>query len=352
MGSTPLWTTPLLALAASMVLHALALKLFPHMGLVDFPKRYGLTRSPIPYPTGIIAILLFCIFLAFTGPLTTQTIALLSAIIILGSLCFADDRMQLSPFLRLGVQLLIAILLFLNGVRIYTLTNPLSGLIGGPVISLDKLNLAVAPLGSIPLWSGLFTLLWLGLTINALNWFDGIPGQVSTLSAISFLTIGFLALSIRVNQPSLGLLAFILAGLALGGLLFDFPPPRLLMGDTGAMFFGLMIGVLTIYSGGKVATAFLVLGVPLIDLFFVVVRRLLKGRSPLRGNAQDEHLHHRLLQKGWSPRQVILSTALVGAIFGSAALFMDTLEKFITAVLLFLLMLALSVYSKPDAKKI
>ena len=70
------------------------------------------------------------------------------------------------------------------------------------------------------------------------------------------------------------------------------------MGDTGAMFFGLMLGVLTIYTGGKVATAFLVLGVPLIDSVIVGFRRISRGRSPFKGNMQNEHLHHRLLKKG------------------------------------------------------
>jgi UDP-GlcNAc:undecaprenyl-phosphate GlcNAc-1-phosphate transferase len=185
--------------------------------------------------------------------------------------------------------------------------------------------------------------------MNALNWFDGIPGQVSTLSTIGFLTIGFLSLSSRVEQPDLALLAFILAGISLGGLLFDFPLPRILMGDTGSMFFGLMLGVLTIYAGGKVATAFLVLGVPLTDSFLVILQRILKGTSPLRGSLAGEHLHHRLLAKGWDERQVILLTALLGAAFGVTALFLDTLGKFIAALLLFLLMLVLSLYARPRA---
>ncbi len=344
---TPLFTTPLLAFAASLLLHGLALVIFPRIGLLDFPQRYGLRRPPIPYPTGVIAVLLFCVFLAVLRPLSPENTALLAAILLLGTFCFLDDRLQLSPFLRLCIHLAVALLLFLYGVRIYTLTNPLAGIVGGPIIPLDRMTFPLGTFGPIPFWSGVFTLLWLGLTINALNWFDGIPGQVSTISTISFITIGFLSLSSRVNQPSLALLAFVLAAIALGGLCFDFPPARLLMGDTGAMFFGLMIGVLTIFSGGKVATAFLVLGVPLIDLFFVIVRRVAKGKSPARGSSQGEHLHHRLLQKGWAPRQIILLTALLGATFGAAALFMDTFQKFITAVVLFFVMLGLSIYSRP-----
>ena len=108
-----------------------------------------------------------------------------------------------------------------------------------------------------------------------------------------------------------------------------------------------LLGLLTIYSGGKVATAFLVLGVPLLDFVIVIARRLGKGRNPLRGNAVDEHLHHRLLLKGWSRGSIIALTAGIGTVFGISALFMDTAQKFMAAVLLFVLMLMLSLYSRP-----
>ncbi|MBI2117928.1 undecaprenyl/decaprenyl-phosphate alpha-N-acetylglucosaminyl 1-phosphate transferase, partial [Candidatus Peregrinibacteria bacterium] len=157
-----------------------------------------------------------------------------------------------------------------------------------------------------------FTILWLGLAMNALNWFDGIPGQVSSLSSLGFTVIGLLALSARVNQPQVALLAFILAGIAAACLLFDFPftlslskGPLALMGDTGAMFFGLMLAVLTIYAGGKVATAFLAFGVPFTDCLVVIARRIVAGRSPFSSGTQSEHLHHRLLARGWSEQKII-----------------------------------------------
>jgi len=332
---------PLSVFAVTLVLHAASLVMFPRLGLLDFPKRYGLSRHPIPYPTGILAVIIFTIFFAVLEPLTTEHTALLLGIILLAAVCFVDDRTPLSPALRISVQALTALVLVLGGIRIDAVTNPLPGL--------------WSDAGSLTLDAGwafgfsiAFTILWLLFTINALNWFDGIPGQVSTLSTIAFLTIGFLSLSERVNQPSLALLAFILAGISLAAFLFDVPPPKVLMGDTGAMFFGLMIGVLTMYSGGKVATAFLVLGVPLIDLLFVVIRRLRRGQAPWKGDASDQHLHHRLLKKGWSPRKIILLTASIGALFGITALFLDTWEKVAAGIVLLIVMTALSLYSKPQ----
>ncbi len=351
---SPLLTAPLLAFAASLVVHVLALHIFPRIGLLDFPQRYGLSRTAIPYPVGIVSVMLFLLFYMFLEPASQQKDGLIVGIVLLATFSFIDDRRPLPSSLRLLVHLLVACIIFATGTRIYSLTNPLAGAltIGGHVIvsdivKLDTVTLILPYLQPMPILSGLFTLVWLGMTINALNWFDGISGQVSLLSTIGFFTIGFLALSDRVGQPSLALIAFVLGGISCAALLFDVPPPKLLLGDTGAMFYGLMLGVLTIYSGGKVATTFLVLGVPLIDSVLVVFRRIFKGKSIFQGNTRDEHLHHRLLQKGWSPRQILCLTAVLGATFGIVALFLDTQSKFLAAILLFLVMLLLSQYSRP-----
>jgi UDP-N-acetylmuramyl pentapeptide phosphotransferase/UDP-N-acetylglucosamine-1-phosphate transferase len=150
----------------------------------------------------------------------------------------------------------------------------------------------------------------------------------------------------RLHEADTAGMAFLLAGIAAACLLVDFPPAGVILGDTGAMFFGLMLGILTIYSGGKVATAFLVLGVPLVDSVIVIVRRIAQGKSPLKGSRDGEHLHHRLLQKGWPPRAVIALSAAIGTGFGVTALFLDTRGKFVAAGILALAMLALARYSK------
>ncbi len=337
---SPLTALPCLAFALSVIAHAAALQIFPRLGLLDFPERYGLTRASVPYPTGILLVLLFAIFFLVLQPLNLENIALLCGIAVLAVCCMIDDRTPLPPALRFTIQTLVALIIVAGGIRIDSVTNPLPALFG----SASSLTLNAGwPLAL----SAVFTVLWLLFTINALNWFDGIPGQVSTLSTIAFFTIGCLALSARVNQPTLGLLALILSGLSLGMLCFDQPPPRMLMGDTGAMFLGLMIGVLTIYSGGKVATAFLVMGVPLVDLLLVIIRRISRGQKPWKGNSVDQHLHHRLLRKGWSPRQVIALTAGIGAMFGITALFLSTGGKMIAGTVLMILMMGLSWYSSP-----
>ena len=323
---------------------ACARDLFPTFGLLDRPEKYQLKHKPLPYPTGIISVILFCILFSYVqSPLSFQDKGLLIGIALLTSMSVMDDLKELPAWFRLLVQIIIGFLLFATGTRIYTITNPIGGM-----ISLDTIDIPSQFFGPLPLWSGVFTILWVLLTTNAFNWFDGIPGQVSILSVIGSLTIGFLALSSRVDQPGIAMIAFILAGVALGSAFFDFPPNKVVMGDSGAMFFGLMLGTLSIYAGGKVATAFLVLGVPLIDALIVTVRRLLEKRSPLKGGR--DHLHHLLIDnRGWSERQVITLTVVLGSTFGITALFLNTAEKGIAIVILILIMGSISSYASKKA---
>lgn len=347
----PLTLFPLTAFGICAILHALALHLFPRWELLDFPERYGLSRARLPYPTGILHVIIFLAYFLLFDPLDMPSWGLVGAIVLLTIVNFIDDRRPLPFFIRLIIQLLCALAIFLSGTRIFTITNPLDFISSFPVIPLDTWVIPSQTFSDPSVIGAIFTIVWLGLTMNALNWFDGIRGQVSVISLIGFSTIGALSFSSRVGDPHLALLSFILAGITGAGLLFDFPPAKVVMGDSGSMFLGLMLGVLTIYSGGKVATGFLVLGVPLLDSMIVVVRRILKGKSPFRGSAIDEHLHHRLLRVGWTERQVIALTAILGTGFGVSALFMDTLQKFVAGLVLLTVMLALSLYSEKTAAR-
>lgn len=324
------------------VLSLASLRLFPYFGLLDFPERYGLRRRRLPYPTGILAVLAFLGLYTFIEPDTYQRLGVMLGVVSLATFSFVDDRTPLPAPFRLIVHALIALLLFVTGTRIYTLMLPTG------ILKLDSILLFTSSFGPLPVLSAIFTIIWIGLTINALNWFDGIPGQVHLVSVVAFFVLAVLSLSPAVNQPRLAAIAMLLCGIATGSLLFDFPPPRVVAGDTGAMFFGLMLGLLGIYSGGKVATAFLVLGVPLVDVILVTIRRISKGVSPFRGSSSGEHLHHRLLAKGWSQRHILLLTLALSSTFGLSALMLGTLQKVLSAFFLFIVMLALSWYSRPN----
>ncbi|MCS7256126.1 MAG: undecaprenyl/decaprenyl-phosphate alpha-N-acetylglucosaminyl 1-phosphate transferase, partial [Thermomicrobium sp.] len=132
-------------------------------------------------------------------------------------------------------------------------------------------------------------------------------------------------------QFTISLLAAALAGSVLGFLFFNWHPARIMMGDSGAMFLGYSLAVLSIIGGAKIATALLVLWVPILDVAWLIVYRLWNGRSPLE--ADRGHLHHRLLDLGWSQRRIAVAFVSISAAFGALALAMPgPLYKFVTLV--------------------
>jgi len=118
---------------------------------------------------------------------------------------------------------------------------------------------------------------------------------------IAKITLFFLSISNLVNQPPLGIISIILAGAVLGFLVFNFHPAKIFMGTSGSMFLGFILATLAIFSGGKIATALLVMGFPVMDAIWVIAQRIKSGKSPFKGDAR--HLHYRLLEKGWTRKK-------------------------------------------------
>lgn len=323
------------------------LKLFPRLKLMDRPERYGHNRPAIPYPAGVAPLLaiLSCILLFL--PLDPTVIAVLSGAILLGLTCFIDDRRGLSPFLRLAVQILAALLLVIGGIGISSISNPLGG-----AIPLDQWSFTLdwGTLSfTLTLLADLITVMWVVVMINAFNWIDGIPGMTSSVSAVAAFFL--LLLSIRpdfhyVDQTLAITLSAIVLGASLAFLIFDFPPPKVLMGDTGSMLLGFFLAVTAIISGGKIATTLLILGFPILDFMWVIGRRIYKGQSPFKGDLW--HFHHRFLKAGFSPRQVVLFFSGTAAAFGALALLLQTEGKALAfaGILGVMLLLAALLYRK------
>jgi len=137
-------------------------------------------------------------------------------------------------------------------------------------------------------------------------------------------------------------MALIIAGASFAFLLFDFPKPKVLMGDSGTMFLGLMIAVMAIFSGGKLATAFIVLAIPILDAAWTILRRLLQKKSPFKGDFQ--HFHHELMRAGLSERQVNLFYYAISLGFGFTALYLQSLGKLIAIIILFVLMVLVRLF--------
>src|SRR4029078_7469356 len=140
--------------------------------------------------------------------------------------------------------------------------------------------------------------------INTINWIDGLDGLSSGVAIIAAVTLGMISLSTRINQPLIAVLCFILAGALFGFLRWNFHPAKIFIGTSGVQFVGYTLAVLSILGTAKVAVALLVLGVPIIDTFWIIVRRLSQGRSPF--SPDRSHIHHRLLDLGLSHRSTVL----------------------------------------------
>lgn len=326
----------LFAFTLTVVLCFFALKIFPKLGLVDRPHRYGLKRLPIPYYGGLIIFLAFLISIFVFVPLSKELIGLLIGCFIVVFLGFFDDLLGLSPWIRLFVQFLAAVVLVIFGVGILSINLPFFGV----------LDFSQPVIFGVMVLSAFFTIAWVMMVLNTMNFVDGVGGLSSGVSFISALTIFFLSIHPGLHadpssQVSLATIALILAFVSLGFLIFDFPKPRMLMGDTGSTFLGFVIATLAIFSGGKVATAFLVLGIPILDMVWVVLRRIATGRKFWQGDLK--HLHHRLLDLGISEKKVVVIYLFISAFFGfSAVMLISSKQKLFMLVALGVLMLLLA----------
>ncbi|MBI2589618.1 undecaprenyl/decaprenyl-phosphate alpha-N-acetylglucosaminyl 1-phosphate transferase [Candidatus Berkelbacteria bacterium] len=233
--------------------------------------------------------------------LDANLFGVLAGALILVALGVVDDKYDLPPRVKLLFQMIATLTVVLFGVKIWWVSHPF----GGPDILLGN-------------WTYLIVPLWLLAMINVMNWFDGLDGLTSGLSIIASLAIAFLALEPFVDQPATALLAIILAGATLGFLPFNWNPASIFLGDTGSMFLGYMVGIFAIISGAKLATAALVLGIPIFDAVWVVLRRLLTGQPLMQGDRK--HLHHRFLDAGFHPRTATLMLYSIAALFGLIAL--------------------------------
>jgi UDP-N-acetylmuramyl pentapeptide phosphotransferase/UDP-N-acetylglucosamine-1-phosphate transferase len=178
--------------------------------------------------------------------------------------------------------------------------------------------------------------------VNTINFLDGLDGLAGGVSGIAFFVLFFLSLTPTVLQPETAFLCIILAGCALGFLPYNFHPAKIFMGDSGSYFLGFMLAVLAIIAGGKIATALLVLGFPILDAFWVILRRILSFHSPFI--ADKKHLHHRLLEVGLSQRQAVGLIYFLSLCFGAVALFLQTgKQKSIALLVLGMVMFFLAI---------
>jgi UDP-GlcNAc:undecaprenyl-phosphate/decaprenyl-phosphate GlcNAc-1-phosphate transferase len=285
-------------------------------GMLDVPGGRRAHLRPIPRPGGLAIAVAFglAIFLFWLvdrvagGPFLIPeevrsprfTLTAIAALLGMG-IGLVDDIFELRARWQLLGLSIVAAVIVIAGIHIDFVNDPFS----------DRLVELSAPVAV------LFTMFWIvGMNV-ALNFIDGLDGLAAGVAAIAALTLGGLALLPQVSEPFVAWMGFTLAGAIAGFLLFNFHPARLFLGTTGVAFVGTMLAVLSIFGTAKVAAALLVLGVPIIDTFYVLVRRLASGRPPY---APDRgHFHHRLLDVGLTHQQAVLLIYGLTAALGTLA---------------------------------
>ena len=277
-------------------------------GLVDLPNERKIHTKPISRIGGVAIwastmLTFLCLVLLSYYPYGK----LVSGILLGGSLMFLlgliDDVYGLGAKYKLLIQVSIATIVYLLGVQINNL----------PFFGGIDLNWWF----SYPI-----TLLWIVGISNALNFIDGVDGLAGSVVTVNAITLAILAITLSPPNPISALIGFILAGSMLAFLTFNFNPAKIFMGDSGALFAGFLLATISITGVMKVATLaillpFVVLAVPIMDITYSSLRRILKGQSPFVADA--EHIHHKLLHAGFSQKKTVVILTSVAIIAGGLA---------------------------------
>ena len=305
---TPLGIVFVASLVASLALTPLVRRLCIRVGLVDRPRPGELQKWVVARGGGYALIAAFTVgvgisFLTVARGDEEEWTRLLGfgiGMLAIIPIAVLDDRFRLGPRPQLIGQIVAATLPIPFGLYITDIALP-----SGAILAL-------------PLYVAYpVTIVWVVGMINTLNWLDTMDGLATGVAGIAALVL--LVRSVTLGQVSVAVLPLALTAVCLGFLPYNFNPARVFMGTSGSMFLGYSLALLAIFGGAKIATALMVLGLPIIDTALVIVQRVAAGRSPFQGG-DSAHLAHQLAHRGWTVRQVALAAYTVCALFGFGGL--------------------------------
>ena len=304
-----LFAAAVVAFITTPVVRSLAFKI----GAVDVPRdNRRMHNHPIPRMGGLAIFFGFILSALIFIPLTPPLRGMLLGAVIIVILGIFDDIYALPAMPKFLIQILAALIAVLMGNRIDILSNP-------NIFSSDPYwHLGVL---SIPI-----SVLWIVAITNAVNLIDGLDGLACGVSTISSMTM--LVIALTVAEAQVAILMAALAGACIGFLPYNLNPAKIFMGDTGSTFLGFVLATVSIqglfksYAIISFAVPFLVLGLPIFDTCFAILRRLARGQSPM---APDRgHIHHRLIDMGFTQKQAVAVLYLISAILGLSAVVLTT----------------------------
>ena len=324
----------LAAAGLAFVLTPAVRRLAQHVDAIDHPDERRVNTTPVPRGGGVAVAIAFLVVVAalfaadatvgLWGPLDALTRPEIAALLLGGAAAvfvgLVDDRFDLRARWQFGGQVLVALVPVGLGITVGAIANPF----GPGAIRLEGV------------FGAIFVVVWTGGMINSINFIDGLDGLSSGVALIAVVTLGIISVTGPATEPVVALLCVTLAGALLGFLRWNFHPASIFIGTSGVMFLGYTLALLSILGSAKVAVALLVLGVPIIDTFYIIVRRLSRGRSPF--SADRGHIHHRLLDLGLTHTQTVLLIYAICAGLGALSLLLSgsgQLYAFLGAFLIF-----------------
>ncbi len=325
----------LVSTAVSFFVTPVVIRLAKRLGIVDDPSKNKhpkvIHTYPIPRGGGIPIFLSLLTSVLIFLPTDKQTIGIIFGALGLVLMGFLDDKYDLNPYLRLIIGIISASIPVACGIGISFISNPLGGVIDltGPQMSFQFFGNSY----TFSFLSNILAVIWVTFLMNIVNMgAKGVDGQMSGVTVIAALTIAFLSLrySADITQWPVIILAAITSGAYLGFLPWHVFPQKIMPGYGGSTLAGYLLAVLSILSTTKVGALMVVLGVPLIDTGYTVVRRIVSGKSPVWGDRG--HLHHRLLDFGMTKQQVAIFYWVLTSLLGFMALNLNTTTKIYTMI--------------------
>ena len=297
----------LAAFALTFIQMPFTIKLAKKKGFLDVPKdERRVHKKPIPVGGGIAMVISVTLLMLYYLPINKSLVMTLIASLVIALSGLYDDKEGLSPKLKFLFQILAGVLLILGGMKIEFVTNPFDS--HDALLILNMLSIPV-------------TIFWVCGITNTINLIDGLDGLASGVSMICAISMFFI--TYKMGRYEVSMVCALVAGACLGFLPFNFNPAKIFMGDTGALYLGFMLSYISISGFLKQAAILmifvpvLILGVPVFDTAFAMVRRKLSGKSMVE--ADKGHLHHRLLKMGLNQRQTVVILYSISAIFGVLA---------------------------------
>ena len=329
----------LLSFAVAAVITPVVRRLAVRFNIVAVPGGRRHHSGPVPKLGGVVLIVAFMAGAGLTyllfppsgdDALRLRGVILGSLVIFLGGLL--DDRFDLPPAVQFLIQFIGAGIAMSHIIFIEVFTNPLPS----------------ASIWSWPFWSGIFrvegslvwiwrplalffTALWVVGFINTINWLDGLDGLAAGVGTIAALLFAWHSYRLNLaGQEAVVAFPLALAGALLGFLPFNFSPARIFLGTAGSYFLGYNLATMAILSPAKIATALLVLAIPILDSMWRVIDRLRHGHSPFRGDRG--HLHFLLADAGRPIRAIVLGYYGITLLFGLVAIYATGLMKLVILI--------------------